>query len=249
MDQWRLEPAHDLGLSTGQRLRSLQRESGLIETLARFGWWTGVRTYLTLAHRLSITGREHIPTAPPFVLVANHSSHLDTLVLAASMRRLLWDRVFPIAAGDTFFETPIVTAFAAGLLNALPMWRRNCGSHALRELRQRLTNQPCAYILFPEGTRSRTGQMNRFRPGLGMVVAESSVPVVPAFVSGTFAALPPHRKLPRPKKINVIIGEPLVFSKVPNTRQGWNVVAKETEAAVANLSPGITHPTEPRDAG
>ena len=130
MDQWRLEPAHDLGLPTGQRLRSLQRESGLIETLARFGWWTAVRTYLTLAHRLSITGQEHVPAAPPFVLVANHSSHLDTLVLAASMRRLLWDRVFPIAAGDTFFETPIVAAFAAGLLNALPMWRRNCGSHA-----------------------------------------------------------------------------------------------------------------------
>lgn len=237
MDQWRLEPAHDLGLSTGQRLRSLQRESGLIETLARFGWWTAVRTYLTLAHRLSITGREHIPAAPPFVLVANHCSHLDTLVLAASMRRLLWDRVFPIAAGDTFFETPIVAAFAAGLLNALPMWRRNCGSHALRELRQRLTSQPCAYILFPEGTRSRTGQMSRFRPGLGMIVAETPAPVVPAFVNGTFAALSPDRRIPRPRKITVTIGEPLEFSKVPNTREGWNRIATQTEAAVRALAP------------
>ncbi|MEE8154126.1 MAG: lysophospholipid acyltransferase family protein [Phycisphaerales bacterium] len=237
MDEWRLEPARDLGLSTGQRLRSLQRESGLIETLARFAWWTAVRTYLTLAHRLSVTGREHIPAAPPFVLVANHCSHLDTLVLAASMRRLLWDRVFPIAAGDTFFETPIVAAFAAGLLNALPMWRRNCGSHALRELRQRLTSQPCAYILFPEGTRSRTGQMSRFRPGLGMIVAGTTVPVVPAFVNGTFAALDPDRRIPRPRKITVTIGEPLEFSKVSNTREGWNRIATQTETAVRTLSP------------
>jgi hypothetical protein len=124
MEKWRLEPARDLGVPLGKSLRSLQRESGLVTVIARLGWWSTVRAYLALGHRLSIRGREHLPVAPPFVIVANHTSHLDALVLAAALPRRLWDRVFPIAAGDTFFETPLLAAFAAVGLNSLPMGRR-----------------------------------------------------------------------------------------------------------------------------
>ena len=63
--------------------------------------------------------------------------------------------VFPLAAGDTFFETPAIAAFAAGMMNAPPLWRKNCGHHAIETLRQRPVAEPCGYILFPEGTRSR----------------------------------------------------------------------------------------------
>ena len=74
-------------------------------------------------------------------------------------------KIFPIAAGDVFFETPAWAAFAAGIMNALPMWRKKFGPHALQELRQRLVEEPCAYILFPEGARSRdrVGRPKAFR--------------------------------------------------------------------------------------
>ncbi len=242
MDRWRLEPERDLGLPLRDRLRSLRRESGLIEVIARLGWWSAVRSYLALGHRLSITGRQHVPVEPPFVLVANHTSHLDTLVLAASLRRRLWDHVFPIASGDTFFETPMLAAFAAGLLNALPMWRHNCGSHALRELRIRLTSEPCAYILFPEGTRSRTGTMAKFRSGLGMIVAQTPVPVVPCYISGAFAALGPELRVPRPRKIRVRIGQPMTFSSVTNDREGWDAIARCAEAEIRELAAHIDSP-------
>ena len=72
-----------------------------------------VARWLALAHRLSIEGLENVPAEPPFVLVANHTSHLDALILAACLPRNQRGKVFPIAAGDTFFETKLATAFAA----------------------------------------------------------------------------------------------------------------------------------------
>ncbi|MBI2433686.1 MAG: 1-acyl-sn-glycerol-3-phosphate acyltransferase [Candidatus Hydrogenedentes bacterium] len=242
MDKWKLEPAHDLGLPLGKRLRSLQRESGLISTGFHLAWWTLVRGYLAAWHRLRIVGREHLPARPPFVLVGNHASHLDALVLASPLPWRLRDHVFPIAAGDVFFETPLATTFAAGLLNALPMWRKKCGPHDLHVLRERLVEEPAVYILFPEGGRSRDGKMMPFKPGLGMMVAGTSVPVIPCYLDGCFEALRPNERFPRPRKLTVHIGPPLRFDNAPNTRQGWTQITAEIEAAVKSLAPSEDKP-------
>ncbi len=236
MEDWELRPARDLGLPAGQRLRSLRRESGLLSTGLHLAWWAAVRGYLAAWHRLTVHGRENIPAEPPFLLVANHASHLDALVLASPLPWRLRDRIFPIAAGDVFFETPVLTAFAAGMLNALPMWRRKCGPHALQELRQRLLEEPCAYILFPEGARSRDGAMLPFKPGLGMLVAGTAVPVVPCHLAGCFEALHPEHKWPRPRPIRLHVGKPLVFAGVENNRAGWLRIIQETEAEVRRLA-------------
>ncbi|HYT90859.1 MAG TPA: lysophospholipid acyltransferase family protein [Gemmataceae bacterium] len=235
MQPWKLEPARDLGMPLGERLRSLRRECGLIETAAHLCWGALTRTYFALAHRLTVRGQEHLPAAAPFILAANHASHLDALVLASVLPWRLRDRIFPVAAGDTFFQTPLLAAFAAGVLNALPMWRRNCGPHALLQLRQRLVEEPCAYILFPEGTRSRDGKIGRFKCGLGMLAAEANVPVVPCHLDGTFAALPPHSWLPRWRKITLTIGEPLCFATTPNERDGWEEIAQTVEGSIRRL--------------
>jgi 1-acyl-sn-glycerol-3-phosphate acyltransferase len=235
MHTWKLEPARDLGLPLKQRWRSPSRESGLIEAGFQAAWWTLVHGYLSAGHRLHLLGREHLPAEPPFVLIANHASHLDALVLTCSLNWRLRDRVFPIAAGDTFFEKTSQAAFAAGLLNALPLWRHKCGSHSLAELRDRLLQQPCVYILFPEGTRSRNGEMAPFKPGLGLLVAQTNVPVVPCHLDGTFEALPPHRRWPRLHKITLRIGEPLQFSDAPNEKVGWQEVVRSAEKAVRNV--------------
>jgi 1-acyl-sn-glycerol-3-phosphate acyltransferase len=214
----------------------LQRESGLIATGLRLAWWLLVRGYLALWHRLTIHGHQHIPAQPPVILVGNHTSHLDAFVLASPLPWRLRDRIFPIAAGDVFFQTPLLTAFAAGMLNALPMWRKKCGPHALEQLRQRLLEEPCAYILFPEGTRSRDGKMASFKPGLGMLVAETEVPVVPCYLDGCFQALAADQRWPRPRPISLRIGKPLVFAPIKNNRAGWLHIARETETRVRALA-------------
>jgi 1-acyl-sn-glycerol-3-phosphate acyltransferase len=235
MEDWNYHPAHDLNLPPLQRWRSVRRESGLGECVAHAVWWTAVCAYLSAAHRLRVQGRENLPDRAPFVVIANHSSHLDALVLAAALPRRLRRVVLPVAAGDTFFQTPAVAAFAAWMLNALPLWRKNAGRHAMQELRERLLDEPCGYILFPEGTRSRTGEIAPFKAGLGMIVAGADVPVVPCFVSGAHDAFPPDARRPRLCPIHVSIGPPLHFQDLPNAREGWQQVAEKCEAAVRSL--------------
>jgi len=168
-------------------------------------------------------------------MVANHSSHLDAMLLATALPPKLRNCVFPLAAGDTFFETPAVAVFATGMMNALPMWRKNCGHHAMEALRDRLIGEPSGYILFPEGTRSRTGEIAPFRHGIGMLVAGTKVPVVPCNISGAFAALPPDAKWPRRSQIKIRIGKCHQFEHIANDRNGWRSIAQGLEEAVRSL--------------
>jgi 1-acyl-sn-glycerol-3-phosphate acyltransferase len=235
MEPWKFEPAHDLGMPPAQRLRSLDREVGLISTGLHLAWWSMVRGCLAVWHRLEIVGLDNLPAKAPYVLVANHTSHLDALVLAAPLPWRLRDRIFPIAAGDVFFKSTFVSAFAAGMLNALPIWRKNCGPRALADLRRRLVEEPCVYVLFPEGGRSRDGAIMSFKAGLGMLVAETQVPVVPCRLTGCFEALPAKRKLPLPRKIRLTIGAPVTFADVPSDREGWIRIAATCEERVRSL--------------
>jgi 1-acyl-sn-glycerol-3-phosphate acyltransferase len=235
MEPWNLEPARDTGLSPSERFRSVRRESGLLESLAHHTWFSLVRSYFAIAHRLTIIGREKLPEHGPFVLAANHCSHLDALALGAALIPRHRERAFPIAAGDVFFQTKVTSTFSAILLNALPMWRKSCGPHALADLRCKLEEEKAIYIIFPEGGRSRNGAMMPFKHGLGMLVAETNVPVVPCGLVGTFEALPPHRNIPRPASIKLMIGDPLQFASTSNNRSGWSEIAASVEARVRDL--------------
>jgi 1-acyl-sn-glycerol-3-phosphate acyltransferase len=236
VDEWHYRPAQDQNLTPADRLRSVKRESGLLGLIGRNLWWWWVRGVLRLTEHVEVMGREHLPAAAPFVMVANHGSHLDVMVLATALPLHLRSCVIPLAAGDTFFETPVVAAFATSMMNALPLWRKNCGHHAIDTLRQRLVAEPCGYILFPEGTRTRTGQMNPFRHGIGMLVAATNVPVIPCHLDGTFDALPPGSKWPRSRHIVLRIGALIRFEHVPNERTGWETIARGLEQAVRGLA-------------
>src|SRR4051812_37769499 len=100
MDPWSYKPASDLELPPVDRARSLRREPGLASNLGHLAWHGLTRAYLRVYHRLRVEGAENLPNALPFVLVANHSSHLDAPALAATMPRRLCGHVFSIAAGD-----------------------------------------------------------------------------------------------------------------------------------------------------
>jgi 1-acyl-sn-glycerol-3-phosphate acyltransferase len=105
----------------------------------------------------------------------------------------------------------------------------------LQTLRDRLLTGSCAYVLFPEGTRSRDGVMARFKPGVGMLVAGSSMPVVPCHLQGTFDSLPAHGKIPRPARITLRFGKAHSFSDASQDREGWNTIGSVLEQAVRTL--------------
>ena len=235
MEPWNLQPAHDTGLTPSERFRSVRRESGLLESLTHHVCFSLLRSYFAVAHRLSIIGREKLPAHGPFVLAANHCSHLDALALGAALIPRHRERAFPIAAGDVFFQSTVTSTFSAIMLNALPMWRKNCGPHALAELRRKLQEEKAIFIIFPEGGRSRNGSMMPFKHGLGMLVAETNVPVVPCGLVGTFEALPAQRNFPRPVAITLAIGDALQFASTANDRTGWSQIAASLESRVRDL--------------
>ena len=235
MEEWKYETARDHGLKHRQRMRSLRREAGLVQWTLHHSTWAALRFYLRGRFGLRVYGAEGLPTRPPFLMVANHTSHLDALVLGASVCWRLRGDVFPIAAGDTFFETPTLESLSALLLNALPIWRERCGRHEMAELRRQLQEGCSAFILFPEGTRSRTGEMGRFKAGVGMLVAQTDVPVFPCHIRGAYQAWPADRKRPRSGSVSVRIGDPILFAETQNGRAGWLEVAQRLENVVTGL--------------
>lgn len=231
------DPADDLGLPAGEALKSTLREPGLISCLTTQATWLSVSAYLRIRQKLTVDGAERLPKEPPFVIVANHTSHMDALALGAAVPRRLRHQMFPLAAGDVFFDTPSHTAMAALTINALPMWRDNMGRHALQHLRDRLERGRGVFILFPEGKRSRDGRMLPFKAGIGMLLAETRVPVFPAHIRGAFEAWPPESPRPGPGRVSVRLGEAMTFEGVENGRDGWKRVAAELGDAVVALAP------------
>ncbi|UFN49798.1 1-acyl-sn-glycerol-3-phosphate acyltransferase [Roseomonas sp. OT10] len=230
-----MKPARDLGLAPGERLRSQMREAGLGGALLQGVWRRLVRGYLRAAHSLCVEGRENLPASPPFVLVANHCSHLDALTLSAVLSGEAARRAHVLAAGDYFFGNAAASAFAAYAVNALPVWRKRTGRRDIATLRERLVQDRLVYILFPEGTRSRDGRMGPFQPGLGALVAGTAVPVVPCHLHGAHAAWPAGRGLPRPGPLRLVIGPALDARGLTNDRAGWEALARGCETAVRQL--------------
>lgn len=242
MDAWEYNSAKDIGVAPMQRLRSEVREPGLVSHMIGGVSWAAMRVFFRVYNRLEIRGVEHLPTKPPFVVVANHASHLDALVLGACIPRALRHIVYPIAAGDVFFESAARMVFAATTINALPIWRKRVGGHALDDLKQRLHSGECAFILFPEGARTRDGTPLRWKPGIGMMVAGTKIPVVPCKITGCFESLRPETKVPRPCKMVVEMTPPIEFSDLPNDRTGWEKVAATLKERVVGVAASSEEP-------
>jgi 1-acyl-sn-glycerol-3-phosphate acyltransferase len=250
MEPWTLQPAEDLGLPPLERLRSPKREGGLISSVIRQGWWSIARCHLAIWHRFTVYGSENLPQHAPFVLVANHTSHLDAITLGAALPWQLRSRCFPLAAGDVFFESPFISTFAACFLNALPVWRKKRTGHSLQIFRERMLKEPCGYVLFPEGGRSRDGVMQPFKAGIGMLIAGTEAPIIPCYLDGCHRAMPPGHRFPRRSRIHLHVGKALRFAEVSNDKRGWQWIAQRVETAVRGLQIEATaRTTRHRKAG
>lgn len=233
--KFEFDPATDLNLTFNQRIRSVLRERSVFSLGYVLVWWTVTRFIMRFYFRFSIVGREHLPASLPFVLVGNHSSHLDVVSLLFAVHTKQRDRVFPLAAEDHFFKKTLSAAFTAYAINALPVSRQGGGIAAMQALRERMLKHKCGFVLFPEGTRSRTGDMSAFKSGVGILVAGTDIPVIPCYLKGAFQAFPASAKFPRPKKVTLIIGEPVSFAHLENNKEGCAALAAELEQRVRSL--------------
>jgi len=167
--------------------------------------------------------------------VANHSSHLDTLCLLAALPLRKLHRAFPAAAADYFFQSVPRILVAAVVTNALPFARRVRVRRSLSICSELLSNPENILIIFPEGTRSKTGETREFKSGIGALVAGRDVMVLPCYLQGAFNAWPKGRRLPRPKKVRLIVGAPRNYSSRNANKIDMCTIAAELHRAVKEL--------------
>lgn len=186
--------------------------------------------------RPRIEGAEHLPADGSFIIASNHSSHADTAVIFTALPAKLRKRFVAAAAQDYFFQGGPMQLASRILFNAIPIARDRRGGqdplrHAARALREGY-----ALLLYPEGTRSKDGTIGPFRGGIGRLIAEfPGTPVIPTFVGGTTRVMPKGKVVPRPFKVTVRFGEPMLIKAHPKFRATWQTAADEVRDAVIAL--------------
>ncbi len=233
---WHYEPATDLDRSLTQRLRHFPRKPDISVYVARATAALAIRAWLRVYHRLTVIGREHLPADRSFALVCNHSSHLDAICLQAALPLSKLHRAFSAAACDYFFESLPLTWVAAVVANALPFSREVHVRQSLSLCAQLLKNPGNVLILFPEGTRSPTGRVGHFKPGIGTLLAGQEILAVPCHLAGAFSAWPKGKYIPRPQKLTLRVGTPRTYAHIATGKAGALEVAADLERAVGTLA-------------
>jgi len=159
-----------------------------------------------------VYGREALDAlAGPVLLAANHTSHLDTPVILHALPHARRRRVAVAAAADYFFMRPRLGAVVALLFGAVPFGRGR-GARVSLAACAGLLGAGWSILLYPEGTRTTTGRIGPFRPGVGFLAVDLGIPVVPIRTEGLFGIFPKGGRLPHPGRVTVHFGTPLRFA-------------------------------------
>jgi 1-acyl-sn-glycerol-3-phosphate acyltransferase len=202
------------------------------------GWCLFRFVYATY-FRWRVYHPERVPLTGPVILASNHLSFLDPPLVGAGVKRGI-----NYMARKTLFRYPGIGTLLRSW-NAVPVDRDGGSAAGLKEILDRL-KRGGAIIMFPEGTRSLDGRLQPARSGIGLAIIKSTAPVVPVRVFGTFEAYGKSVRFPRPHRIAVKYGEPMLFAAAraeaktcsrDRLKQIYQEVADELMAAITALQP------------
>ena len=183
--------------------------------------WTVTRIYV---RKLEIVGREHVPMEGPLIVASNHLNNADPPMVALAIPR------YPTyMAKQEMINWPILGP-AFRIFGAFPVRRGEADRSALR-MATEVVQKGAMLVMFPEGTRSRTGGLGRGHPGTGLIALRTGAPVLPVAVTGSEGITWPWIFLkPRSvKHIRVVIGEPF---RLPPVERITSEAAAEATATI-----------------
>jgi len=182
---------------------------------------------------------ERVPDSGAVIIASNHASFLDPPLVGSPLRREA-----SFLARDTLFRFP-PARWVLTRWQAIPLDREGSSAAGLKRIIEALGANR-AVILFPEGTRTRDGQLQRARSGVGLLVVKSGAPVVPVRVWGSYEAWGRHVKWPKPKRLTLKYGEPLDFTALRDEAKScskerlkeiYQQISNEIMAAIGRLEP------------
>ncbi|PQP35036.1 1-acyl-sn-glycerol-3-phosphate acyltransferase [Desulfobacteraceae bacterium SEEP-SAG9] len=191
-----------------------------------------VRLVVLIVLGLNVRHRDRLPKTGPAILVANHNSHLDTLVLITLLSSRLLNRIKPVAAADYFLSSPLKAWFALNIVGILPIKRQ-------KDTPDEDLLAPCylsleegdILVFFPEGSRGKPENLTAFKGGIAKLAKRyPAVPITPVLLHGLGKVLPKGEKLLVPFFCDVFVGEPLYGLK---DRKGFMAQLEERMAELS----------------
>ncbi len=229
---------HPEEVLSNEQKRSLE-PLGPAKSLVAKGMYALNRAIASNVFRLRVEGAEYLPKEGPFVLAPNPVSSLDPCAIAAALDYGQLRHVYWAGRADRAFSNP-PKRLMCRLGHVVPIdphravYSSLAFGAAVLKRRQKL-------VWFPEGHRSHTGELQPFRPGIGMLLDRFAVPVVPVCIRGTYEAMPPGKVWPRPGKIMVAFGKPLdprELDKQGEGEQPQDRIVRALQEHVAELMDG-----------
>lgn len=180
-------------------------------SLAKRLWYDALQVLCRLAavplFHIRSHGRENMPAEGGALVLSNHQSMLDPVLLGLSV-----DRRMNYVARDTLFGNPLFR-WLINSLDAIPIDREGGGRAGLKETLRRLKRDEMV-LLFPEGTRTPDGEVQPLKAGFTAIARRAGVPIVPMALDGAYQCWPRGTKAPRPGTVAVVIGPPLSPTEV-----------------------------------
>ena len=195
----------------------------------------GMSLFMHSYVRVHVSGRENIPGKGAFILAPNHSSHLDSpaTISAIGGKRRVW----VAGAQDYFFNTAIKRFLFGKIFDTISFDRKADGIRGLRRCGDALSRGD-GLLIFPEGTRSITGEIQPFKIGVAVLAIERNVPIVPVHIHRTFDLLRKGQRIVRPGVAHVRFGVPIVPpnpDEIDDHYEAFRVLAAEVEQAVRGM--------------
>ncbi|MCU1425100.1 MAG: 1-acyl-sn-glycerol-3-phosphate acyltransferase [Microbacteriaceae bacterium] len=183
-----------------------------------------------------VTGVENIPKTGGVILASNHLSFIDSVFLPLVIER----RIFFLAKSDYFSGKGIKGAMTKAFMNGtgmLPIDRSGGkASEASLNTGLRVLHEGEVLGIYPEGTRSPDGKMYRGRTGVARMILEGDVPVVPVAMIDTEKVMPIGKRIPKVRRIGIVIGEPLDFSRFKGLESDRFILRSITDEIMYELN-------------
>jgi 1-acyl-sn-glycerol-3-phosphate acyltransferase len=201
--------------------------------------WVISRHVTRYCQPLTVEGREALDGVKgPALIIANHSSHFDTPLALSVLPERLRGKTAVAAAADRFYRHDKRGWWYSLYFNAFPIERRGGGSATL-EYPMSLLRRGWSVLIYPEGTRSTTGEVGGFHHGVALMALRTNVPVIPIYATGLRDIMPRGQRSPRPAAVHVRIGAPVSIEGAASIPDG----TAQLERAMRGLAGA-----SPRDA-
>ncbi len=168
----------------------------------------GIRLF-ALYFRLQAEGKEHIPQEGAYLIVANHTSFLDPFFICAIIPRVI--HFFTLSL---FYDHSLLH-WLCKRLYCIPIKKGGTDISAMKKA-LRLLNDGELIGIFPEGTRSWTGELGEGEAGVSLLALKAHVPIVPVYIQGAYESFPRRALFPKPYSITVTFGKPFRLEEFIN---------------------------------